>query len=75
MWNGSEGWLGWLGLRQEIVHVQQFPVTGIAGQVVRGLRRSGVIIGGRTAILGKADAGVAQQVVFVVNDRPLAAHK
>ena len=75
MWNGSEGWLGWLGLRQEIIHIQQFPVTGITWQVVRSLRRCGVVIGCRTAILGKADAGVVQQVVLVVDDRPLPAHE
>ena len=75
MWNGSEGWLRRLGLRQEILHIQQLPVTGITGQVVRGLRRSGVIIGHCAAVLGKADAGVAQQVVLVIHDRPLAAHK
>ena len=75
MWNGSEGWFGRFGLWQKVAHVQQFPVGGIAGQVVRRLLGRGIVIGRRAAVLGMADAGMAQQVVLVIDDRPLTAHE
>lgn len=71
----SEGRLGRLGLRQKIIHSQQLPVGGVAGQIVRSLFGRGIVIGSRAAILSKTDAGVAQQVVLVIHNRPLTAHE
>ena len=52
MWNGSEGWFGRFGLRQKVVHVQQLPVGGIAGQVVVGFAGGSINLGRRAALLG-----------------------
>lgn len=47
----------------------------LTGQVVRGSGSGGVIIRRCTAVLGEADVRVPQQIVFVIQNRALPAHK
>src|SRR5699024_6278768 len=63
------------GCRQEIIHVQQFVVLGIACQSRVGIRRGGVCVRRRAAIFGESDVRVPEQVVLPVYDRTFSTNK
>lgn len=63
------------GCRQEIIHVQQFVVFGIARQILVSIRCDGVVIGRCAAIFGESDVRVPEQIVLPVHDRTFPAHK
>ena len=66
------GWLHFCRLGgQKIVHIQQFVVFGCAGQIVPRVVGGGVVVRDCAAVLGAADVGMLEQIVFVVHHRTL----